>query len=143
MTHRIALTTLAAVIRTAKRDPYAAVTRPDAPVRPHQPSFAYRLASLARRSAFARRLSGPEVAMGSRKTPRAPSTVEAVEQLATRLWKRANERGTSHDEWKTVQNHLWGVADGLYLCGRTTAAELANDLGFLANRLASLELEAA
>ena len=81
--------------------------------------------------------------MGSRKTIRAPSTVEAVEQLATRLWKRANERGTSHDEWRTVQNHLWGVADGLYLCGRTTAAELANDLGFLANRLAFLELEAA
>jgi len=64
MTHRIALVTLAAVIRAPVRGRYAAVTRPDAPVRPLQPSFAYRLASLARRTAFARQLSGPEVHHG-------------------------------------------------------------------------------
>lgn len=64
MTHRIALTTLAAVIRTTGRDRYAAVTRPDAPRRPLQPSFAYRLASLARRSALARHIAGPEVRHG-------------------------------------------------------------------------------
>lgn len=81
--------------------------------------------------------------MGNRKTASAPSTVEAVEQLAMRLWRRANESGTAHDEWRAVQNHLWGVSDGLYLCGRTAAAELANDLGFLANWRAGIELEAA
>lgn len=64
MTHRIALTTLAAVIRAPVRGQYAAVTRPDAPRRPSQPSFAYRLASLARRSALARQIAGPEVRHG-------------------------------------------------------------------------------
>ena len=60
MTHRIALVTLAAVIRAPVRGRYAAVTRPDSARRPTQPSFAYRIASLARRSAFARQLAGPE-----------------------------------------------------------------------------------
>ena len=84
--------------------------------------------------------------MGNRKQTRAPSTVEAVEQLATRLWKRAADSATygrAADEWGKVQHHLWGVSDGLYLCGRTAAAELANDLGFLANWRAGIELEAA
>lgn len=80
--------------------------------------------------------------MGNRKTAGAPSTVEAVEQLATRLWQRANESYTPLDDWRDVQNHLWGVADGLFICGRSAAAELANDLGFLANWRASLEMEA-
>ena len=61
---RIALVTLVAVLHTAGRDPYAAVTRPDAARRPLQPSYAYRLASLARRTAFARLLAGPEVRHG-------------------------------------------------------------------------------
>ena len=60
MTHRIALTTLLAVIRAPVRGRYAAVTRPDAAVRPCSPSYGYRLASLARRTAFARQLAGPE-----------------------------------------------------------------------------------
>ena len=79
--------------------------------------------------------------MGSRKTAGAPPTVEAVEQLATRLWARATQSSTPF-EWQAVQNHLWGVADGLYLCGRTAAAEMANDLGFLANWRGSIDLEA-
>ena len=58
--HRIALVTLAAVIRPAVRGQWAAVTRPDADHRPSQPSFAYRMASLARRSALARQLAGRE-----------------------------------------------------------------------------------
>lgn len=64
MTYSIALTTLAAVIRAPVRGRYAAVTRPDAHVRPLQPSFAYRLASLARRSSLARQIAGPEVRHG-------------------------------------------------------------------------------
>lgn len=60
MTYRIARVTLAAVIRAPVCGRYAAVTWPDAPRRPFQPSFGYRLASLARRTAFARQLAGPE-----------------------------------------------------------------------------------
>ena len=63
--HRIALVTLVAVVRAPVRGQYAAVTRPDAPRRrPSQPSFAYRLASLARRSALARQITGPDVHHG-------------------------------------------------------------------------------
>lgn len=58
--YRIALATLAAVIRPNVRGQWAAVTRPDAARRPLQPSFAYRLASLARRSALGRQLSGSD-----------------------------------------------------------------------------------
>lgn len=62
--HRIALTTLAAVIRAPVRGQYAAVTRPDAKYRPYQPSFAYCLWSLARRSSLARQITGTEVRHG-------------------------------------------------------------------------------
>lgn len=62
--HRIALTTLEAVIRAPRRGLYAAVTRPDAPRRPSQPSFAYCLWSLARRSSLARQITGTEVRHG-------------------------------------------------------------------------------
>lgn len=64
MTHRIALVTLAAVIRAPRRGIYAAVTRPDAKYRPYQPSFAYSILSLARRSSLARQITGTEVHHG-------------------------------------------------------------------------------
>ena len=60
MSHRIALVTVRSVLRAPFRGRYAAVTRPDAPRRPYQPSFSYALSSLARRSALGRQLTTPE-----------------------------------------------------------------------------------
>lgn len=64
MTYRIALVTLAAVIRAPVRGRFAAVTRPDSPRRPSQPSYPYNMWSLARRSALARQITGTEVRHG-------------------------------------------------------------------------------
>jgi len=71
-----------------------------------------------------------------------PSTVAQVEQLATRLWKRSNTApGRAFEAWRNTQHHLWGVADGLFIAGKPTAAYLADELGFFANARAQLALE--
>ena len=64
MTHSILLRHLREVLRPAFRGRYAAVTRPDAAVRLHQPSYCYAVRSLANRSTLARQLTGTEVRHG-------------------------------------------------------------------------------
>lgn len=58
--YRILLRHLREVLRTPFRGRYAAVTRPDAAVRLHQPSYCYAMRSLANRSALARQITGAE-----------------------------------------------------------------------------------
>ncbi len=66
-----------------------------------------------------------------------------VERIAQRLWMRAaSSPSRPVDAWYQVQNHLWGVSDGLRIAGKTAAGQLADDLGFLAGEIAFLALEA-
>lgn len=60
-----------------------------------------------------------------------------VERIAVRLWMRA-QTSTSRpfEAWCEVQHHLWGVSDGLQIAGKNAAAELADELGFMAGERA-------
>lgn len=67
MTYRILLRHLREILHIQAATPdnrYAAVTRPDAAVRLHQPSYCYGMRSLSNRSALARQLTGIEVSHG-------------------------------------------------------------------------------
>lgn len=55
-----------------------------------------------------------------------------VERAAVRLWASDLWGDQQFDRWSMVKALLWGMSDGLRIAGKGAAAELAEDLGWLA-----------